>query len=652
MAIVKMKKLRLLAVRTDREELLRELMLLGRVEITDPDKRLLDEELSRLTHRDESELTRFRSVYGELASALKLLDKYAPVKSKLFTPRPDVTHDVLLDESGLAETLDAVRTMTSADESIRRLAAEESRLRSLIESLGPWLDLDVPLEDTGTREADVITGAVPSTVTREELETAVYAAAEETQIFWISSDKEQHYLLVICHKQARQEAVEALRAYGFSPSSLTGLTGTAKANTQASEKRLAELDAQKEILASKIAAEAHRRDDIKLAADRINTHADRAAAAERLLVTESAFSLEGWVPAETETELTDLLLRYDCAWEFTDPEAGEIEAGEVPVELKNNVVTRPLSMVTEMYSLPAYDGVDPNPLMAPFFVLFYGMMFADMAYGIIMMIAGLVVKYKVKPKGRTMTQMFELMFLCGISAFLWGVVTGGFFGDAPLQIAKLINPNTTFAGLPALLNPIEDTIFILIGSLALGFVHIITGMAVSFVEKAKAGHVMDGVWDEGTWWVIFAGIALFVLGIGSVGGVPVVLLIGALMLIVGSGRDAKGIGKVTAVFGALYNGVTGFFGDILSYSRLMALMLAGSVIAMVFNTLGAIPGNIIFFFVIFIIGHALNFGLNLLGCYVHDLRLQCLEFFGKFYKDGGRPFKPLDVNTKYVNIVK
>lgn len=120
----------------------------------------------------------------------------------------------------------------------------------------------------------------------------------------------------------------------------------------------------------------------------------------------------------------------------------------------------------------------------------------------------------------------------------------------------------------------------------------------------------------------------------------------------GSGWNAKGFGKVTAVFGSLYNHITGYFGDILSYSRLMALMLAGSVIAQVFNTLGAIPGNIILFLVISLAGNALNFGLNLLGCYVHDLRLQCLEYFGKFYQDGGKPFQPLDIQTKYIDLVQ
>ena len=175
--------------------------------------------------------------------------------------------------------------------------------------------------------------------------------------------------------------------------------------------------------------------------------------------------------------------------------------------------------------------------------------------------------------------------------------------------------------------------------------------------ECRQGKVGDAIFNEGTWFVIFAGLALFVLKIGNIGGVPVVLCIGVLMLIYGSGRDAKGFGKVTAVFGAVYNGLTGWFGDILSYSRLMALMLAGSVIAQVFNTLAAMPSSggvtvvsMLIFIIIFLLGHLLNFGLNLLGCFVHDLRLQCLEFFGKFYVDGGKPFRPLEINTRYVDV--
>lgn len=242
------------------------------------------------------------------------------------------------------------------------------------------------------------------------------------------------------------------------------------------------------------------------------------------------------------------------------------------------------------------------------------------------------------------------MILCGISTFVMGALTGSFLGDFLPRLAKLTRPDTTFTALPALFTPLTDTLAILIGSLALGLLQVLTGMAISVVRKVQAGTWTDALWDEGTWWIILAGVALAVVGIGNLGGYPIVLLIGLLMLLYGGTRNAKGFGKLTALIGTVYNGATGFFSDILSYARLMALMLAGSVIAQVFNTLGEVTGSVAGFVIISLVGNALNFMLNLLGCYVHDLRLQCLEFFGRFYKEGGKPFRPLLINTKYVDI--
>ena len=249
-----------------------------------------------------------------------------------------------------------------------------------------------------------------------------------------------------------------------------------------------------------------------------------------------------------------------------------------------------------------------------------------------------------------MEHMAGLLILCGISTFVMGALTGSFLGDFLPRLAKLTRPDTTFTALPALFTPLTDTLAILIGSLALGLLQVLTGMAISVVRKVQAGTWTDALWDEGTWWIILAGVALAVVGIGNLGGYPIVLLIGLLMLLYGGTRNAKGFGKLTALIGTVYNGATGFFSDILSYARLMALMLAGSVIAQVFNTLGEVTGSVAGFVIISLVGNALNFMLNLLGCYVHDLRLQCLEFFGRFYKEGGKPFRPLLINTKYVDI--
>ena len=350
---------------------------------------------------------------------------------------------------------------------------------------------------------------------------------------------------------------------------------------------------------------------------------------------------EGWLPADRCAALEKALEPFTCAIETREPT--EDEYPQVPVQLKNNKLTRPLNMVTEMYSLPAYGTLDPNPLMAPFFILFYGIMMADMGYGLLMMIASVIISKKYRPKG-TSGELFSLLGLCGISTFIMGALTGGFFGDFLTQLVAIVSPGTVFA-LPKLFDPLDDLTMILIGSMALGMVQIVTGMAISLIEKCKRKKFLDAFFEEITWWIVFIGIALLALGKGAA-----VLYVGCALVLLGPIVQGKGWGKLTGVFGSLYNHVTGYFGDILSYTRLMALMLAGSVIAQVFNMLAAMPGNVIAFIIISMLGNAMNFGLNLLGCYVHDLRLQCLEFFNKFYVDGGKPFRPMTLDTEYVDL--
>ena len=285
--------------------------------------------------------------------------------------------------------------------------------------------------------------------------------------------------------------------------------------------------------------------------------------------------------------------------------------------------------------------------MAPFFILFYGIMMADMGYGLLMILVSLLVMKKTRPKGPTVRHMFPLLGLCGVSTFIFGAMTGGFFGDFLPQLAQIIDPNTTFTALPALFSPLDDALMVLVGSLALGVVQIFTGMAINMYKQIKRGEVMAALCNEGAWYLVF----ILVGGGIALGMVPQGLIAALVVLVLTQGYGKKGIvGKIMGIFGSLYNGITGYFSDIMSYSRLMALMLAGAVVAQVFNKLGAITGNVVSFVLIAMIGNALNFALNLLGCFVHDMRLQCLEYFGRFYEDGGKSFQPLNINTKFVDV--
>lgn len=650
MAIVKMKGLRLLAMRSDREALLELLQGMGCVEIDEPDQdpqtwqgllsQLGNQTLSR---PDGQALSQAREDLQAAQRALAVLKRHGDKGRGLLAPRPRLTRQQLFD--GEEQGKQAVQQVLEADRQLAALEAQYSKLLTQRAALAPWLELNIPLDTASTQEMVVQFGTVTAGVELEQVQRAVEGASELAQLTQASVDRDVRYCLLVCHTSAQEEVLQALRDFGWSRMNLSGWTGTAKENDQRIAQELGQNEQETTQAEQQLAQLTGLAEPIRQAADRASVRINREEGRSRLLDTEKTFLLEGWVPAEKWPELESQLKNYPCAWELRDPT--EEEYPKVPVKLKNNWFTRPLSMVTEMYSLPAYNGLDPNPLMAPFFILFYGIMMADMGYGLLMMIASVVVLKKSRPRAG-MHNFFALLGLCGVSTFIMGAVTGGFFGDFIPQLLKLINPESTFVWFwPTLFTPLEDTMMILVGAMALGFVQILVGMAISFVKKLRRGQVMDAIWEEVTWWVVFAGLALAILGVTNL-----VIILGGVMVVAGPILTEKGFGKITGIFGSLYNHVTGYFGDILSYSRLMALMLAGSVIAQVFNTLGAIPGNVVIFIIISMLGNALNFALNLLGCYVHDLRLQCLEYFNKFYEDGGKPFRPMKLDTNYYDVVK
>ena len=636
MAILQMKRLTLAVIRSQKEALLKDLIRHGCVEVSEIDEIVKDSEISNLVKSENSDLMKVRQAHASLLHGIDLLNRYVPKKSPLLSAKPEVTPDEFLDETGLWGAVQFAQQIEEEDGRIKRIAAEESRQRSVIESLKPWSDLTMPLNSEGTEYAAVLLGTIPARIPLEEVASAVEKVTEEAQLYSVSEDKSQHYVMLICLRQKLSEVQEALRSSGFTASTVTGMEGSAR-----------------ECI----------RDEMKLAADRMAARISIAEAEEKLFGTESVVMLEGWMPAEKETELSHVFEDYTCAYETRDPLPEEYP--DVPVKLKNNRVTDGLNMVTNMYSLPAYGTVDPNPLMAPFFIIFFGLMFADIGYGVLMIVAALFALAKIKPQEGSLS-FCRLLLWGGIATTIAGFLTGGLFSDAPKQIydvycaSKGIEP--TWQGLPRLFSPTEDSILVLVGSLILGWLHLNTGMVVSFVQKWKHGDKADAIWEEGSQWVLLIGAVIFALKkLNVVPAIPDAVALGALiigvaMLLFGAGRNAKGFGKVTAAFGCIYNTATGWFGDILSYSRIMALMLAGGVVGQVFNTVAIMPAKnsginvftVIAFLVIFLLGHAMNFGLNLLGCYVHDLRLQCLEFFGKFYQDGGKPFKPLKLSGKFV----
>ena len=266
-----------------------------------------------------------------------------------------------------------------------------------------------------------------------------------------------------------------------------------------------------------------------------------------------------------------------------------------------------------------------------------------------------------------MRKTLTMFFYCGLGTMLSGILFGSYFGDAPTVIAS------TFFGktleVPKLIDPLSQPMKMLVLCFAIGIVHLFAGLVINLYTALKQKRYVDAISDSVLWMLLVAGLLLFGLTTDMVTGMfslekisPVAGNIGKIMAVIGAigiilmdGRESKNWFKRTlkGLYG-LYN-VTGYLSDLLSYSRLLALGLATSVISSVFNQMGSMVAGtpvigVIFFILIFLVGHVLNLAINALGAYVHANRLQYVEFFGKFYNGGGRKFTPFATNTKYIKI--
>lgn len=649
MAIVKMKRLRLLAMEGDKNPILSRLQRLGCVQIDQPDEKIKDPQWAQLVQLDGARLGETRALHDRMKAALAALNETAPVKTSIFAPRRAVTAEQLFDDAVCSQAQAAAQIIDVQSTRIRELYEERGRLTAQRETLAPWLGLDLDLGSSGTQNVSYQLLTVPVSESAQQMQQALEQETPLAQLILGGRDAEFQYFLLIAHRTVQQQALDALKKFGTSKASLQGWQGTPQENTRRLNQQLDRVEQDLQAARAKITEQGPHREALQLAIDRLEQDLSRGQAIGSLLATQNTFYLEGWVSAPQLPQVEKLLAKYPCAYETADPVPEE----DPPVQLKNNKLTYPLNMVTEMYALPTYDGIDPSPLIVPFFTLFFGIMYADLGYGLVLVAISLFVLKFCHFRGM-MDQMFRLMLLCGITTAGMGFAFGGFFGDvlmvvcrdmmglAPQQIPGWV---VWFSNGP-LFNPMNDPMRMMVFSLVLGVVHLLAGMCIHMYMEARDGQWWEGALDVIPWWILFAGF-----GLGAAKKIWWLALAGVAALILTQGRHKKGVfGKLLGGVTSLYD-VTSYLSDVLSYLRLMALVLATSVIASVVNTLGAMTG-LIGFLVVFLIGHAFNMGINIIGTYVHAARLQYLEFFGKFYKEGGRPFTPLKIDTYYVDVIK
>lgn len=670
MPVSNMKKLTAFVFRDDSDRLVRRLMRLRCVQVRSLDAERSAQKLARVDC--DGELISARKKLAAVDAVLPVLSRYSTRKMRFRRRVHEVDQQEFAGDGRAAHAWETVERAGALQETLAGLEAERVRLTALSESLQPWLEYDVPLSDCETAKTRTWLGSIPLAVPQETVNAALTDAGCAVEA--VDTDEKFSYWAVTFLKEGEAETGAALATLGFVRQDFESETETALAASRRTEERLAALENETVQADEALHDCAEALDEIEILHDVAATDVRVAELKQRLAQTQTCTVLEGWYPENMEDALVGVLSKFECAYDTDKPEAGE----EPPVLLRNNKFAQNFEWVIGMYSYPKYGTFDPTFIMSIFYFVIFGMMFADVGYGLLLTLACLAGIKLLNPKPG-MRRMLSMFAWCGVSCAVLGVVFGGWFGDLPTAIMKnfmgIENPEATpvghFFANGLLFNPVSSAVPFLILSLAVGEIHLVTGMAISMAETWKTGHRAEAVCGTVPFWVLFAGIDLaapnMLIGMDMIGqtmseatkasfaGIADIatylMLAGAagILLLKGVGQKSFGAWLVKGL-GGLYSLIS-FASDLLSYSRILALGLVAGVIGQVINMITALGASgvvgFIAMLVVLIVGHVFNIAINLLGTFVHAARLQYIEFFGKFYEDGGAAFEPAAPSDDY-----
>ena len=667
MAVLQMQRISICGLKKDRKAILEKIQTLGVMEMSQIAE---DEE-----GFEKMDTVNARQTFEKRAQAadqaLAVLDAYVPVKKSLLS---SLEGKKLVSSGEIARAADEkqeiirkANLLITKSKEIAEAKANIQKTENQIEALTPWLTLDVPMNYEGTKKTALFIGTVAAEVTPQMLYDRLAQAEpvpDGTDIQVVYSDKDMLCLTVLCLRKDAETVEEALRSCGFArPSQVI-------TNTPARQKALYEAEIEKlnkgiKEAEDEIRGYADSRKDLELVSDYFRTRAEKYEVLGTLPQSQRTFVMSGYVPRRYVRALSKAIEeKYDCVFDIEDIKEDE----EPPTLLSNNSFSSSVEGVLESYGLPHKGEFDPTTIMSFFYVFFFGMMLSDAAYGAIIAIACYVVLKKFPRMGEGMHKSLKMFMFCGVSTMVWGILFGGYFGNVVDIVSEVFFGKAVTV--PALwFIPLNDPMRLLVYSLAFGVVHLFVGLGIKGYMELKDGKVLDFFCDVVLWFAFLIGLILMLLPTDIFASIaqtqivfPPVLntiakalaIIGAVGLVLMSGRENKNpVLRIALGAHDIYN-ITGWLSDVLSYSRLLALGLATGVIASVVNQMGSMFGKgivgVIGFALVFVVGHTLNLAINLLGAYVHTNRLQFVEFFGKFYEGGGKPFEPFKSDTKYVDI--
>ncbi|MGG7324385.1 V-type ATP synthase subunit I [Clostridium baratii] len=645
MAIVKMNKFTLLAFESKKDILLEKLQGFSEVEfinLQNEDYLEDHEELKELMKDSvDSKYARSEEDLSKVRFTLEFLKKYVPQKSGLKAMREGkraLTLEELKAEVEKSAWEELYEKVKEKDVHLANLDNEKTKLEGEIDSLKPLEGLDVSFEELNSMNTPYFLGSIA-----KQYEDELVSGLSKGYIEIISRDNQDVYFLALANKEDKEEIEEVLRGFGFSAFK-TERTETPIKVIHTNMDRIEKIEGEKFLIKEELSALDEEVKYLELAYEYYHNEYTRTLVNTNFLKTDKVSLIQGWIAYSDNDELTKIVkdtLGEDYYLSFAEVKDEEID--DVPIRLKNNDLNKSFENITEMYSLPRYNEIDPTPLLAPFFLIFFGMMVADAGYGLLILI-GSIVALKVFNLDDSQKQFAKFFMYLSIPTIIFGFIYGSFFGDfINLDGVKLIDPS-------------KDVNTILVASIVFGVIQIFFGLGIKAYVLIRDGRPLDALYDVGSWVLTLVSIGVFAMGSGSLATIGKYgMIVGMIAIVLTQGRHMKSVGgKLGQGLYALY-GITGYVGDLVSYTRLMALGLAGGSIAGALNLIiGMFPtvALIILGPVIFILAHIFNLGLSLLGGYVHTCRLEYVEYFSKFYEGGGRPFEPFKTLDKFIKIKK
>jgi len=685
MAIDPIKKLTILSPMHSSKRLMRTVSTLGVVDIIDAGEHLEDKALHMRVKGASTEDV--DEVLRKIETVLNLLKTYAPEEQGFFqwlTPVPQIIDRNELKDATENYDLDGRSLQASElDEILRRTERTRTDIENRLAALVPFSDLPFRMEDFHRpRKVRLLFGYLPE----KDLEHLDRPAYPWRDIAWeviegasggngampegpktVKNIQEHARVLVAVLNDDVDEVKDGLARLSFVEIDLPEFPGTIGDHIKGLKEDLAQLSSTMEESAAKVRALAPDRRTLTTLKAFWTATRNQHLAMTKTLGGKWVHLLTGYIRVRDVERLQTTFAKEfpESVIVLEDPAADE----DVPVSLSLPKVMRPLSLLVEMFGLPPYRSFDPTPYLHVNFYLFFGICFSDVGYGLMLIATSLYIIKRTK-QYQGVADFGRILLMGGISTVIFGALLGSWFGDLyqPKYLGEgnlLLRVQSVFA----VLDPVSKTIHALLIALFIGVLNQFFGIGLRMYGALRTGDWKSALFDGFFWFLTLPGLlvlvsklfintpqALFHTGLALFGA-------GALGLILTQGRDLKSpVGRILGGIVSLYGivgsyGITAFIGDVLSYCRLLALGLTTSIVGTTFNMLGGLMKDIpyagIFLFIlIIVVGHLFNFVISLLGAFVHSMRLIFVEFFGRFYDAGARPFRPLGFDSPLCEMKK